>query len=311
MAINAWTRLENIADLDSLFSRPARQTANQGGWTRDSGGSTPSSNTGPGTNTPTGSYVFSETSGGGSIADIVANSTIVVTAAIMAQWTGAGRTLQLRASIAGSGWIDDGEGLEIRGRASDSDSWTSIDILEGWAYSANGYVAGGTLTDREGDVQAIAQDGGWVDFEIAIPDTYTQVQVRSMPIASGDIFRHDAALWQVRFNTGTPVGTPVELTPAAIAGGGEVSAALSVSTPVVLMPAAIDGGGTLSAALTVAEPAGTPVELAPAAIDGGGEVFGAIRTTAPAAVTRGLRVEIDGQDVSPSTPGSPRPSIRR
>ena len=62
----------------------------------------------------------------------------------------------------------------------------------------------------------------------------------------------------------------------------------------------------MSAALTVTTPGGTPVELTPAAIDGGGEVFGAIRTTAPAAVTSGLRVEIDGQDVSPSTQGSPR-----
>ena len=147
--------------------------------------------------------------------------------------------------------------------------------------------------------------------------------------------------WIFKAARATPTGTPVELSPDPIDGGGEVSATLSVTNPVALTPDPIDGGGAVSAALsvttptgttvaltpaaieggggvscpwnslpapstaaasqaalTVATPAGTPVELSPAAIDGGGELFGALRVTLPPAVGAGLRLEIDGRDVS-------------
>ena len=54
----------------------------------------------------------------------------------------------------------------------------------------------------------IVQDGGWVDFQVTIPDAYQQMRLRNIPAMVGNSFAHDAALWQVAFQTGGAAATP-------------------------------------------------------------------------------------------------------
>ena len=171
----------------------------------------------------------------------------------------------------------------------DNDNPVSFDIS---AY----FDVGGAGNDLTLYLQTL--DGGEVSFPVAgNVDPRNAGQVRFTLPADAQTLLDNLATgdrWIFKAARAATAGTTVELAPGPIDGGGEVLATLSVTTP-----------------------GGTPVELTPAAIDGGGEVFGAIRTTAPAAVTSGLRVEIDGQDVSQypgvsavRRPGS-RPAVHR
>ena len=199
------TRLDTIAALETIFTR-ANTGSSGGAWTVDSSGSTSSSSTGPGSNSA-GPYVYSETSSASSLQDISARSTLTVRPAAMADWTGAARTLRLRAAIAGNGWSRNDEGLEIEGRAAPADAWARIELIQGWAYSS-GYQAGDTITDGDGNALTCVQDGGWVDFAVTIPDDYTEVRLRSLPV-SGTTSEHDLALWEVELRDG---GTGVNIT---------------------------------------------------------------------------------------------------
>ena len=196
----ALTRLSTIAILEKIFSRNST-AGNKGAWKRDSGGSTSSGGTGPGTNSG-GPYVYSESSGAGQ-GDLPKNSVLSVLPAVMSAWTGAGRVLTLRASMQGTGSYDSGvnSGLQIQGRAAASDAWATVQVLNGWTYS-NTLVSGSTVTDSRGATVSIVQAGGWADFSVTIPDTYTQLRIRNIA-QTGNIYRHDAALWQVEFKDGT------------------------------------------------------------------------------------------------------------
>ena len=67
----------------------------------------------------------------------------------------------------------------MQGRVSNADNFAEIELLEGWALLGTCVLyAGGTLTDSAGDSQNIELDGGWVDFEVAIPDNYTEVRLQ-------------------------------------------------------------------------------------------------------------------------------------
>ena len=201
---SAATRLDTINALDSLFTR-LNTGPDQGAWVVDDIGTTTSSGTGPGTNSE-GPYVFSESSGSDDTLPTI--STLTALASVMAAWTGLGRMLLLRACIQGSGSYpnDSASGLQIQGRASSSDSWSLIDLLEGWAYDTN-YVVGSTVTDSLGVTQTIVQDGGWVDFVVPIPNDYTQLRIRNIPAMGVGVsaFTHDAALWHMEFRNGSGV----------------------------------------------------------------------------------------------------------
>ena len=197
------TRLDSIADLDSFFDRASANA--RGAWILRDSGTTQSSDTGPGTNSG-GPYVFSETSSGNAI-DIPPGSTLTVNTTTMSAWTGIGRILALRASIAGAFINSSSSGLSVQGRVSAADNFAEIELLEGWAYEATAYVLGGTLTDSAGDDQSIEQDGGWVDYEVDIPDTYTEVKILVIP-SGPDFFQNDAALWQVESINGAAANPP-------------------------------------------------------------------------------------------------------
>ena len=221
-------RLETIDDLELIFDRE-NSGDDAGAWTEDAGASTPSGNTGPGTNS-SGPYVFSETSGTTlGEADVIANSVLTVNSDLMTEWTGSARKMELRAAIQGAAWTQTGEGFQIQGRADAGDAWTTIALLRGWPYS-NSYDAGDTITDANGDALECAQDGGWVDFEVEIADAYTQVRVRSMPVAGQDVtYQHDIGLWQARLSMRVEPTLAFTTASSKVAGGADVDIEGTVS----------------------------------------------------------------------------------
>ena len=204
-------RLDSVADIDAIFARDSSGTT-AGAWIADSGGSTPSSNTGPGTNSA-GGYVFSETSQAGSEQQIEDNSVLTVLQSVMDAWAVPGRVLAMRACVQGAGWIETGEGAVVEGRAGDSDPWTRIALIQGWAYS-NTYAEDDEITDRGGDALTCAQAGGWVDFEVDIPDAHAQIRLRSEIEGPQSAYHHDWAIWQIEFRDGATATTAT-----ATAGG--------------------------------------------------------------------------------------------
>ena len=228
---NVVHRIESTNDLALYFDAPAGYGGNSGEWENDSGGTSSSADTGPGTNSG-GPYVVSDSSGG-SLSAIPENSVLAVLPAVMSSWTGDGRVLGLRLAIAGAAWTDSGEGFEIQGRASASDSWSRRAILYGWDYQGSPNN-GDTVIDNNGATQTFVQDGGWVDFEVDIDDDDTEVRLRSVPVAgAGNNFQHDVAMWQVEFRDGTvtppEASDPLQLAVAFESGTSSFVANLSLS----------------------------------------------------------------------------------
>ena len=228
--VSGFTRLSSLDALDAIFRRHDTGNIN-GAWQQDSGGTTPSTETGPGTNSA-GSYVHSESTGTAN-PDIPLTSTLTALPTVMSSWVGEGRVLALRACIQGNGTYpnDTGAGLQIQGRVANSDAWTTIELLEGWAYS-NSLNPGDTVMDSRGVTKVVAQAGGWVDFEVTIPDAHRQLRIRNIPAFAGESYRHDAALWHISLRDGTP--------PAHTLNAGDVAwtFALPQATVAHTLPAA-------------------------------------------------------------------------
>ena len=199
-------RLETTADLDALFVPARAYDAGRGAWEAESDGG--SIDTGPGTNT-TVPYVISDGSGIPTttldpFGTITENSVLTLRPTVAAQWTGPGRILATRACIQGPVFLSAAEGLELQGRVSSSDAWTSIVIWAGWAPS-NSYTTGGTIVDSAGVTQTFAQDGAWVDFEQVVPDNYTQFRLRVKVISAAPselYYQHDVAMWNIELRRG-------------------------------------------------------------------------------------------------------------
>ena len=202
------TRLRSIADLQKIFTRVSGSKT--GAWVTDSGGSTATVNTGPGTNSD-GPYVHSEATRGhwqDTVNQVQNNSLLLVKPSQMAAWVGNGRKLLVRVCVQGSGWTALNEGFNISGRAG-SGSWIHIALILGWSYS-DGYKAGDILTDAAGIGHVVQQDGGWVDFAVDIPNGYTEVRAYSRLWAlEPRVKYHDLALWQVELQNGV-IDTAVE-----------------------------------------------------------------------------------------------------
>ena len=112
------------------------------------------------------------------------------------------------------------EGLLVQGRLG-SDSWEDIKLISGWVH-ADDYVTGDTITLYDGTTASCAQDGGWIDFAIDIPDQYDDL--RMVPVISGNSFRHDVSLWSASLtNLATP--EPGNSAPSADAGSDRSVAA--------------------------------------------------------------------------------------
>ena len=160
-----------------------------GRWEIIASASTTSSGTGPGPNSG-GPYAATDTSGAGSFTEIIDNSTFDL--AVEMSWPApTGRVLRLECAIMGN-FQSDGEGLMVQGMAPGG-QWADIALIRGWSYS-NSYQAGDDMTDFDGSTISCVQNGGWADFDIAIPDQYEQVRMR-LVASGGNVYVHDVALW--------------------------------------------------------------------------------------------------------------------
>lgn len=237
--------VSNQAQFEALFGpRPQWNRQTDGHWRSDSGGSTGSANTGPGTNNAL-AFVHTETSGSSDLATIQTNGI----AQFVSLPDAPGRLLKMRLCIQGN-FGDGTEGLEVQHRAGAGDAWKQAGMIHGWGYS-NARTTGDTFDDEAGVSQTVAADGGWVDFEVPIPDSATQVRLHPRYVlGSNDKFTHDIALADVEWGK-------VDLKPS-FGAAAVAEQVFTRGTPIaaVNLPAASGGDGALTYSLTPALPAG-------------------------------------------------------
>ena len=192
-------RMSTIAELDAILTRDDTVDNNEGVWVPDAGGSTPSSSTGPGTNSA-GPYLFSESSSGSDTITLV-KSVITFNDGVRDWLDGGDREIRVRCCLQGEWDHSDEEGLEIQGQISGETTWTTIHVINGWVYDA-GVVVGEDITQyRTGDVLACVQAGGWLDFTVDIPDDYADIRMRNRTV-QGRTFTHDIAMWELELAYG-------------------------------------------------------------------------------------------------------------
>lgn len=82
----------------------------------------------------------------------------------------AGKILVVRACLMGGGWTVS-QGCEVRWRHSGSEHWRTLLIAAGWdSGPSHPRIAGERAADARGISKIVAQDGGWTDIEIQVPD---------------------------------------------------------------------------------------------------------------------------------------------
>ena len=172
----------------------AAKLGSQGGWTRDGDGSSPTGSTGPSDNN-TAAYIHTETTGSASLAATEANGALSLDGAAADPFiAGANRSITLRHCIQGNfnGGMSGEEGLRIQGRASSADPWTTIATLPGWHYLST-RNAGDSLADYASVTFTVAEDGGWRDTTVNIPDACSALRLAPR-YHSGVTYAHDIAL---------------------------------------------------------------------------------------------------------------------
>ena len=191
---------DSLAAFDDVFDRTLAGSSN-GGWIFRGGGSTLSNNTGPHTSNLL-PFVSTETSGSSVL--VFAENGI---ATMQADDIPAGfhRMLRLRLCIQGT-FGDGAEGLRVQTRSDrDIDDWSTVrpgfeaeDItVRGWLY--RNYAVGDHIVALDGTErpETVAAGGGWVDFDIPVPDDATQVRLYPRYIlGDDDTYTHDVALAQ-------------------------------------------------------------------------------------------------------------------
>ena len=200
-AVSAPIRANSLAAIDMYFDRDS-SSQSAGRWTVRQAGSTASGSTGPGRNTA-GPYVYCETSGSAP-SNIAERSMLEAHPTTMLAWTGSGRIFAARLCMQGDGFDANSAanlgGVEIV-TAGPGEAFSAVALIHGWAYS-DSRDAGDMFDDFGGETLTCAQIGGWVDFEIPIPDTATAFGLRVMH-GEGAEFHHDSAMWQFEFRNGT------------------------------------------------------------------------------------------------------------
>ena len=186
--------ITNQAQFEAFFGTDTGFPSTDGHWRADSGGSTGSANTGPGTNN-TLPFVHTETSGSASLSQLETNGIVQ----FLTVPSGRGRLLTLRVCIQGR-FGDGTEGLEIQHRTGDTATWKQAGFIHGWAYS-NSRTVGQTFNDENGVSRTVVANGGWIDADIVIPDTATQVRLHPRYVGAGDKFAHDVAINDIAWGT--------------------------------------------------------------------------------------------------------------
>ena len=299
----------SLADWQTHFSAPTGGT-NRGYWQHDSGRSTSSGSTGPGTNNSnTFQFAHTETSGLQAGDDQLAMDNGV--AEFVTVPAGTDRSVRLRVCL--QGVFDDGEeGFSIESRPTGG-TWTRQELIYGWAYS-NARVDGGTFVDYDGETQDVVVDGGWIDRDIAIPDGHTEVRIAPTYLLVSLALRHDMALRSFEWFVG---GAPPESTGADHAvDAGAASWAFALPEPSVTRTApgpqdhAVDAGAA-SWAFALPEPAVT--RTAPItqdhAVDAGAASW-AFAVAVPRITTSGVSAALDVLVRGLHQDGVQQPSIR-
>ena len=202
-------RFDALDDLNAIFSRVQTGT-NDGVWQRDTGGSTGSGGTGPGTNS-TGAYVYSEMSGNGSLSQKKNNSHLTFndSAADIGTWLG-GQNRKVEFEIcAQSGGPNSGtsmpngfaasatsgvsvDGLRTGGGA---DEWERIAFINGWPYSIS-TVAGDTITLwHSGRTFECSRTGGWIKWEVTLPSWAADCRLIVETEGTGSGWANDMAMY--------------------------------------------------------------------------------------------------------------------
>ena len=198
MVVGPLHQFTTLAAFTTLFP-DAITDMDRGSWDFDSGRSTFSSNTGPGENNGNHfGFVYTETSGSSDIAEVEANGLAIMSATEIPVQTS--RTLRIRACV--QGLFGDGvEGLQIQHRVGSGGSWTLAAFIHGWMFT-NSYEAGDTITDENQQVLVCVADGGWVDFDVAVPDSATQVRLspRYVVPTGQTIYTHDIAVREMQWS---------------------------------------------------------------------------------------------------------------
>ena len=176
--------------LDELDIFGTNNQGSAGRWAVDASGSTPSSSTGPGSNS-LGPYCFVESSSS-AVNSIQSRSR--VTLLVTNQWPRAtGRTLRLEACLQGA-FSADGDGWIIQSRLAAGSDWEEQRLIRGWAYATDNNI-GDTIADYDAVDHECSRNGGWILFDIPIPDGHADVRMQ-LKWTAGSASQHDAALWQ-------------------------------------------------------------------------------------------------------------------
>ena len=193
------------SDIAKYFTADSISSNNAGTWIYDSSGSSASGNTGPGSNNVLG-FMHTETSGANYNEGTWQDNGIAQFKSVP---TKSNRILRLRVCVQGD-FNDGTEGLRVQHRATGSGGWTTITTIRGWDLN-NSYVSGSTFTDEGGTSQTVVAKGGWIDVDVSIPDTATQVRLfpRYILGQAGEFYQHDTALRSFQWRTGTaPIVVP-------------------------------------------------------------------------------------------------------
>lgn len=169
----------------------------EGLWRYDSGGSSASSRTGPGSNNRSSFMHTETTSSGGGQGDYDLetweNNGIAVFANIP---NGIDRSLALRVCIQGEFGTGE-EGLRVQYQTETDGDWILAELISGWSYSSS-YEDGDTITNELGVDLTCALDGGWIDFDVSIPDNAIAVRIKPKylftNVGNEANWRHDVAL---------------------------------------------------------------------------------------------------------------------
>jgi len=91
---------------------------------------------------------------------------------------------------------DGNEGLALEGQREFASNWVSVAFIPGWPHS-NTYETGDTIVDYFGNSRTIVADGGWVEFEIPVPDDIVKLRFAPKYLIHPQFpvwFEHDLAV---------------------------------------------------------------------------------------------------------------------
>ena len=186
-------RFDTLAAFETYFTIP--QGSGSGHWEADAdAGSTGTGNTGPGTNNAD-NFVFAKASPGSTVNSTrEANGIAEVVSGEIATLTDS--DIVIRYIAAGRFGDGTGGGISVEGRITGG-AWAEIAFLHGWAYASTSNM-GDTVTDNDGVDFDVAQDGGWRDATVSVPDTYDELRLAPTYTATGQRARQDIALHSIR-----------------------------------------------------------------------------------------------------------------